>query len=154
MSPVKSGIGIKAIVVTLAAAAVLAACSGVDMADPRQVVIGMFGAMEKDDKAALTHYLDLAELMKTSQHDYALSGDTARVFTSPEDVLNDLTGNGETKQTWFGLQRIVNTAQVQGDHATVEVTFVDKANSKGYRTQFGLHKVEGEWRIYSFKTVS
>jgi len=141
-------------VVALAAAALLGACSGVDMADPRQVVIGMFGAMEKDDKAALTHYLDLAELMKNTQQDYALSGDNARVFTSPEDVLNDLTGDGETKRTWFGLQRIVNTAQVQGDHATVEVTFVDKPNSHGYITRFGLHKIQGEWRIYSFKTVS
>ena len=147
-------IGCRTIAVALAAVALLGACSGVDMGDPRQVVIGMFGAMEKDDKAALTHYLDLAELMKNTQEDYALSGDTARVFTSPEDVLNDLTGQGQTKKTWFGLQRIVNNAEIQGDHATVEVTFVDKANSRGYRTKFGLHKVEGEWRIYSFKTVS
>ena len=36
--------------------------------------------------------------------------------------------------------------------ATVEVTFVDKVNSKAYLTKFGLHKVNGKWRIYSFKT--
>jgi hypothetical protein len=47
----------------------------------------------------------------------------------------------------------VNQAEVIGDHATVEVTFVDKAASKGYMTKFGLEKENGKWRIYSFNTV-
>ena len=141
-------------IAVLVLAAIVIGCGGTDMSDPRQVVIGMFGAMEKDDKAALTHLLDLAELMKNTQQDYALQTDQARVFTSPEQVLDDLTGDGKTKQRWFSLQRIVNTAEIDGDHATVEVSFVDKEASRGYLTKFGLHRKEGEWRIYSFKTVS
>ena len=138
----------------LAVAAVgLSGCGGMDMSDPRQVVISMFGAMEKNDKAALTHLLDLAELMRQTQQDYALQADQARVFTSPEQVLDDLTGEGETKRIWFGMQRIINKSEITGDNAAVEVTFVDKEASRGYRTSFGLHKVQGEWRIYSFKTL-
>ena len=41
-----------------------------------------------------------------------------------------------------------------GETATVEVTFVDKEESQGYRTKFGLHLKNGEWRIYSFKTFT
>jgi hypothetical protein len=130
-----------------------AACSQNRMQDPRQVVIAMFGAMEKNDKATLAHILDLAELMKNTDEDYALTGGEPRVFTNPQQILDDLTDGGKTKERWFSLQRIVNTAEVMGDQASVEVTFVDKEESHGYRTKFGLHKVNGQWRIYSFNTI-
>lgn len=123
---------------------------GSTSSDPRQVVIQFFGAMQKDDKAALAHMLDLAELMRASHTDYALQTDQPRTFTSPEDILNDLTTDGKTKERWFSMQRIVNEAKVDGEHAMVEVTFVDKDASKGYMTTFGLHKKQEKWRIYSF----
>jgi hypothetical protein len=133
--------------------ALLAGCGGPDMSEPREVVISLFGAMEKNDEAALTHLLDIPELMRNSQEDYALQVENARVFTNPEEVLKDLTGDGETKRVWFALQRIVSNARIMGETATVDVTFVDKASSHGYRTTFGLHLKHGEWRIYSFRTV-
>ncbi|HUV31886.1 MAG TPA: hypothetical protein VMY05_12470 [Acidobacteriota bacterium] len=129
------------------------ACSTSDTDDPRQVVIALFGAMEKNDQAALAHLLDLAELMKSTGGDYALQGGEPRVFTNPQQILDDLTNDGETKRRWFSLQRIVNTAEVIGESATVEVTFVDKDSSRGYRTKFGLTRTNGKWRIYSFNTM-
>ncbi len=133
----------------------LASCAGKgsDSSDPKEVVIAVFGAMEKDDKASLAHLLDLAELMKNTNQDYALTTDQPRTFTNPQQVLDDLTGEGLTKQRWFAMQRIVNKSEVLGETATVEVTFVDKKASKGYRTLFGLHRVNDKWRVYSFKTV-
>jgi len=133
----------------------LASCAGKgsDSSDPKEVVIAVFGAMEKDDKASLAHLLDLAELMKNTNQDYALTTDQPRTFTNPQQVLDDLTGEGLTKQRWFAMQRIVNKSEVLGETATVEVTFVDKQASKGYRTLFGLHRVNDKWRVYSFKTV-
>ena len=130
----------------------LGACSGPDTSDPREVVIAFFGAMEKDDKAALARLLDIARLMENSEQDYALQKEDNRVFTNPEELLDDLTGDGETKQTWFKYQRIVNQAKISGQTATVEVTFVDKEASQGYRLMFGLERTEGRWRIYSFQT--
>ena len=126
--------------------------SGSGSSDPRQVVISFFGAMEKNDQATLAHMLDLAELMKNGSEDYAVRADSPRVFINPQDILNDLTNDGLTKTRWFALQRIVNDAEVMESTATVEVTFVDKAASKGYRTRFGLHRVNDKWKIYSFKT--
>ncbi|HWR84054.1 MAG TPA: hypothetical protein VN285_12205 [Candidatus Deferrimicrobium sp.] len=141
---------------TLMVAAVvmaLAACSSSNLSDPKSVVIAMFGAMEKDDKATLAHLLDLAELMRTYRDDYALRTDTPRVFTNPEQILEDLTGNGLTKQRWFSYQRIINAVDVSGETATVEVTFMDKERSKAYLTRFGVHVVNGKWKIHSFKTT-
>jgi hypothetical protein len=141
-------------------AAILAACSGgPSQGDPRSTVMSFFGAMEKNDQAALAHLLDLGELMKDTESDYALAGDSARLFTNPQDVLNDLTNGGKTKERWFSYQRIVASSETIGDHATVEVSFVPKRSADGglesntgYMTKFGLHKVNGDWKIYSFKT--
>jgi len=52
----------------------------------------------KDDKAALAHLLDLGELMSILNDDYALQTDEPRHFTSPEQILDDLTGEGQTKK--------------------------------------------------------
>ena len=144
------------LIATIAGGAMLlTACGGgTDLSDPRQTVISLFGAMEKDDEAALTHLLDLPELMRQSQEDYAVQRDEVREFTNPEQVLKDLTGDGETKQIWFAHQRIVANAEIIGETATVEVTFVNKEASQGYRTKFGLHLKNGEWRIFSFKTFT
>jgi hypothetical protein len=116
-------------------------CGSSSPTDPRETVIAFFGAMEKNDQAALAHLLDLAELMKNTQIDYALQTDEPRVFTSPVQILEDLTGTGETKTRWFSLQRIVNKAEVAGPTATVEVTFIDQKTSNSYLTKFGLHIV-------------
>lgn len=137
----------------LAITLLFAACTTTSTGGPKDTVIALFGAMEKDDRAAIANILDLGEMMKRTVEDYALSGGEPRVFTTPEDILNDLTGEGETKKRWFALQRIVADASMTEDVANVEVTFVDKVGSKGYRTEFGLHKVHGRWKIFSFANV-
>jgi hypothetical protein len=132
----------------------LLGCGGtMEQDDPRKVVIAMFGAMEKNDKPALAHLLDLVALMQAGPEDYSLGGGEPRRWTDPEQMLNDLTGDGLTKTRWFGYQRIVNDAEVTGETATVEVTFVDKEASRGYRTKFGVHVVDGKWKVYSFKMI-
>jgi hypothetical protein len=138
--------------VLLLALPVISGCSSSGPSDPRATVIAMFGAMEKNDRAALAHLLDLGALMSNVSEDYALQTDSPRVITNPQQILDDLTGDGLTKTRWFALQRIVNKAEVTGETATVQVTFVDKASSTGYMTKFGLHVVNGKWKIYSFKT--
>ncbi len=140
--------------ITLAVLAVLfAGCGDASIDDPKKVVIALFGAMEQNDQARIAHLLDMRELMTSTEEDYALTGGKPRVFTDPRQILEDLTNDGETKRRWFSLQRIVNKAEVIGETAFVEVTFVDKESSRGYRTKFGLRKSRGKWKIYSFKTL-
>lgn len=143
---------ISAAILLIGVILVIGGCSGSGPSNPKSVVIAVFGAMEKDDKAALAHLLDLPALMKTYAEDYALQADSPRVFTSPQQILEDLTENGVTKTRWFSLQRIIGKTEVTGETATVEVTFVDKEQSRGYLTKFGIHIVNGKWKVYSFKT--
>ncbi|MEA3297668.1 MAG: hypothetical protein U9R56_07375 [candidate division Zixibacteria bacterium] len=129
------------------------ACSGSGDLSPKKTVIAFFGAMEKNDQAALTYLLDLPELMRNLNEDYALQTDNPRVFSNPQQILEDLTDDGVTKRTWFSHQRIISKTKITGEEtAFVEVTFVDKEKSTGYMTRFGLHKINGKWKIYSFKT--
>ena len=132
---------------------VMAVSCGESQDSPRNTVIHLFGAMERNDRAAVNDLLDLSSLMQEGPQDYALSSDSARVFHSPDEILDDLTGDGLTRQRWFSLQRVVGSADIKGDTAFVEISFVDKAKGIQYFNKFGLHKVNGRWKIYSFRTM-
>ncbi len=146
---------VKSILVFLIALSIMllsVSCGSSGPAGPRDAVIELFGAMEKDDQAALAHLLDLTALMKNNEFDYALkTEDEPRQFTSPIEILEDMTGDGLTKKRWFSFQRIVSEVEMFGETATVEVTFVDKKSSEGYLTKFGVHVVNEKWKIYTFK---
>ncbi|MBN4076570.1 hypothetical protein JYT16_02510, partial [Gemmatimonas aurantiaca] len=119
---------------------------------PKQVVIKLFGAMERNEKAAVANALDLVALIKTRDRDYALNLDELREMRTPTVILDDLTGDGKTKSVWFSLQRVVGAEEIMGDTAYVEVSFVNKETGMQYYNKFGLHKIGEIWKIYSFKT--
>lgn len=121
---------------------------------PRDVVIQLFGAMERNERAAIPHLLDLRTLMEPGIDDYALQTKVPRKFFSPEEMLDDLTDSGLTKTRWFSMQRVIGSAEVVGDTAWVEVSFVNKDKGIQYYNKFGLHRSKGYWKIYSFKTIS
>jgi len=131
----------------------ITACSSESAGNPKEAVKHLFGAMERDDRAAIAHLLDLPQLMSITDEDYALQRPEARVFHNPEDILDDLTGDGLTKNRWFGMQRVMGKTEVVGDSAFVEVSFIDKKTNIQYYNKFGLHKVNDRWKIYSFRTI-
>jgi hypothetical protein len=132
---------------------IVAGCTSVNNNDPKDVVIKLFGAMERNDAAAIAHMIDLRALMNISGEDYALQMEKPRVFHNPEEILKDMTDPGLTKTRWFAMQRVIGATEVIGDTAFVEVSFIDKTINLQYYNKFGLHKRDGLWRIYSFKTV-
>lgn len=132
----------------------LLSCSNSGTRSPRETVIRLFGAMERNEKAAILNLVDISALMEISGEDYALKSDNPRTFHNPEDILNDLTGDGLTKTRWFSLQRIIGKVEIVGDTAFVEVSFIDKEISKQYYNKFGLHKKDNNWKIYNFRTIS
>jgi len=129
-------------------------CSGPGSGSPKDVVIKLFGAMERDDRAGIINLLDMPSLMNISEYDYALQRKEPRVFHNPEKLLDDLTGYGLTKTVWFDMQRIVGNTEIHGDSAFVEVSFIDKEASKQYYNKFGLRRINDQWRIYSFRTMT
>jgi len=118
--------------------------------DPRRIVLNLFKAMDNDDRPALAHYLDFASLLKTSVADYALQTDSMRVFYDPEQILSDLAKGGLTNTRWGAMQRVVDDVQQGNDTALVEVSFIDKGSSTQYMTKFGLRKIGGNWKVFSF----
>lgn len=128
-------------------------CSGRGDGSPRDTVTQLFGAMENNDRATVAHLLDLPALMNIKGQDYALQRPEPRVFYNPEDILDDLTEEGVTKTRWFSMQRVMGQSEIHGDTAFVEISFIDKQSNVQYYNKFGLHKVDGRWKIYSFKTI-
>jgi hypothetical protein len=118
--------------------------------DPRKAVIEMFKAIENNDREKLAHYLDFETLLKTGENDYALKMDSVRKFTNPQEILDDLLQGGLTNQRWLAMQRIVGSGSQLNDSALVEVSFINKATSTQYYNKFGLRKVNGVWKVYSF----
>jgi len=121
---------------------------------PKETVIKLFGAMEKNDTGAIVHLADIPSLMRIRGEDYALATDSPRVFHDPMEMLNDLTGEGLTKTRWFSMQRIIGDTEIKGDSAFVEVSFINKRINMQYYNKFGLFLADGKWKIYSFKTVA
>jgi len=132
----------------------LFSCSNSEPRGPKETVIRLFGAMERNEKAAILNLVDVPALMEISGEDYALKSDNPRTFHNPEDILNDMTGDGLTKTRWFSMQRVIGRVEIIGDSAFVEVSFIDKEKSKQFYNKFGLHKINYNWKIYSFRTIS
>lgn len=129
-------------------------CGGDNRDTPREVVIKLFGAMERNDRPGVEYLLDIPSLMARTTEDYALNSDSARVWHSPDDLLDDLVNDGKTKSRWFAHQRIVGRTEIHDDTAFVEISFIDKTTDTQYYNKFGLHLVEGRWKIYGFRTLS
>jgi len=147
----KASLSVLLILLTVSGA--LLSCAESVSESPRRVVIELFGAMERDERAGLANVLDIAALMEERQYDYALNLDQPRIFTTPLEIFADLTDSGLTKQTWFKYQRVVGDEEITGDTAYVDVSFVDKETGKQIFNRFGLRKVGQRWRIFSFRTL-
>lgn len=130
-------------------------CSGpsVDDPDPRNVVLKFFQAMEDSDRTTIGRILDFPSLLGPREVDYALKSDTARVFYKPEAMIDDLMPGGMTYSRWQPLQKVVGSAEVGGDTAYVEVSFINSQTSTQYYNKAGLRKVNGRWKIFTFSAA-
>lgn len=129
-------------------------CGGSDIDTPREVVIKLFGAMERNDRPGVEYLLDIPSLMDNTDEDYSLQTEKPRRWHNPDDLLDDMVSDGKTKSRWFAHQRIIGRTEIRTDSALVEVSFINKTTDTQYYNKFGLHLVEGRWKIYSFKTLS
>jgi len=133
----------------------LSACGGnsYSESDPRQVVIKTFGAMEDGNRSALAHYLDFGRLLNPGDRDITLKTDSVRNFRTPDELLDDLLEGGLTHDRWFAMQRVVGSSDQIGDTAWVEVSFISNETNRQYLNKWGLHKIDGNWKIFSFATM-
>ena len=140
-------------IILFLAAIIITGCDKQKFDTPRDVVVHLFGAMERDDQSAIVYLVDLPSMMGLENEDYALKTDNPRTFYNPQDILDDLTGEGLTKRRWFSMQRVIGQTEYNGDSALVDVSFINKETGVQYYNKFGLCKKKDRWMIYSFRTI-
>lgn len=128
----------------------LVGCFSPDQNDPREVVLTMIRGMEHSDSLAIVSCLDFTSLLKPGTTDYALRMDSVRIFPDSQAMLKDLMEGGFTRERWLQMQRIVGSTTMLGDTALVEVSFISRLTNTQNYNKWGLHKINGKWRIFSF----
>ena len=131
-------------------------CSGgtAGSGDPRKVVIQTLRAVENNDRAVLARSLDFESLLSHGGTNVTLAGDSAHEFHDPEALLDDLMEGGQTHDRWLSMQRIVGNESQEGDTAYVEVSFINKTTNTQHYNKWGLRKIDGRWKIFSFGVLS
>ena len=128
----------------------LVGCFSSGQDDPREVVLTMIRGMDRSDGPAIASCLDFASLLTPGATDYALRMDSVRAFPDSEALLKDLTAGGLTRERWLEMQRVVGSTTMSGDTALVEVSFISRLTNTQNYNKWGLRKINGQWKIFSF----
>ena len=115
---------------------------------PRVVVMDFIEAVNKADTASLETYLDLERFTQEKVKELPDSI-RAEVFSRVKEQLREnFLGSGGTRLRWQNKMIVVNKEKIEGDHALVEVTFVDQKTGITEYTKARLYKKEDRWWIY------
>lgn len=115
---------------------------------PRVVVMDFIEAVNKADTASLETYLDLERFTQEKVKELPDSI-RAEVFSRVKEQLwENFLGSGGTRLRWQNKMIVVNKEKIEGDHALVEVTFVDQKTGITEYTKARLYKKEDRWWIY------
>jgi hypothetical protein len=118
---------------------------------PRVVVMDFIEAVNKADTASLETYLDLDRFTQEKLKELPDSV-RAEVFSKVKQQLwENFLGSGGTRLRWQNKMIVVNKEEIEGDHALVEVTFVDQKTGITEYTKTRLYKKENRWWIYYIK---
>jgi hypothetical protein len=120
---------------------------------PRETVLRLFQSLRRDTTSYdyLKSLLDLGELVKENSI-YAY--DTSLTLQDNEkNLIGSLLEGGSVRERWLKNQIIVGSVRTLRDTATVEVSFIDKSSVpvKQYYNKMGVHRVDDQWKIFSFR---
>jgi len=119
--------------------------------DPRETIKKLITAVDESDTSALIKYLDFKEILRESLEGFS-EKDKEEFFPQlRQQLLKDFSGEGFTRMSWKNSLLVVGKSEVEGDSATVEVTYINKLSGTKDYTKMGLHLKEGKWKIYNLK---
>jgi len=110
----------------------------------------MIRAVEDHNRDKLAHYIDFPALLSNTSGNITLNAEEPQKITNPKALLDEFDEGGKTRERWMAMQRIVGNSEIKGDTAFVEVSFISKETGTHYYNKWGLHKMQGMWKIYSF----
>jgi hypothetical protein len=108
-------------------------------------------AVNKADTASLSQYLDLDKFTQEKLKELPDSQRAAVFSGMKEQLWQNFLGTGGTRLRWQNKMIVVNKEDVQGDSASVEVTFVDQKTGITQYTRARLYRKDGRWWIYYIK---
>ncbi|UCB53199.1 MAG: hypothetical protein JSV10_03730 [Candidatus Zixiibacteriota bacterium] len=118
---------------------------------PRVMVMDFIEAVNTADTASLEMYLDLERFTQEKVKELPDSI-RAEVFSEVKEQLRqNFLGSGGTRLRWQNKMIVVNKEEIEGEHALVEVTFVDQKTGITEYTKARLYKKEDRWWIYYIK---
>jgi len=121
---------------------------------PKDTVMDFFAALHGDDTAMVRATVDPQRAFAAVQNDLRESGDSlATDIDWGERLVASLTGEGRLRQRWLKTQVVINKAEVFGDSATVEVSFLDQETKIYFYNKMGLVRRPERWVIVAFRTM-
>jgi len=118
---------------------------------PRVVVMDFMEAVNTDDTTTIEKYLDLDRFTQEKLKDLPPEQRAEAFPKIREQLRNNLLGSGGTRLKWQNKMIVVNKETIEGDEASVEVTFVDQKTGLTLYTKTKLYKKDKAWKIYYFK---
>ncbi|KPK76739.1 MAG: hypothetical protein AMJ89_03660 [candidate division Zixibacteria bacterium SM23_73] len=118
---------------------------------PRVVVMDFMEAVNTDDTTTIEKYLDLDRFTQEKLKDLPPEQRAEAFPKIKEQLRNNLLGSGGTRLKWQNKMIVVNKETIEGDEASVEVTFVDQKTGLTLYTKTKLYKKDKAWKIYYFK---
>jgi len=118
---------------------------------PRVVVMDFMEAVNTDDTTTIEKYLDLDRFTQEKLKDLPPEQRAEAFPKIKEQLRNNLLGSGATRLKWQNKMIVVNKETIEGDEASVEVTFVDQKTGLTLYTKTKLYKKDKAWKIYYFK---
>jgi hypothetical protein len=121
--------------------------------EARGVVLNFVRELYSEREIDLKKYLDLNELIFENDSNVYIYDSTVSISENIDRFSELFERDGKVRRLWTGKQVVIGKAEVLGDTAYVEVTFMDKNKGMYIYNRMGLRKTDGGWVIFAFKLL-
>jgi hypothetical protein len=144
-----------AVIVAALIASVVTGCSHDARPNPKETITLMFEAMRNSDSVSLALNIDLPVAAASIRNELPQVQDTSGgEIDWGAVVLSEMVGDGGLRKRWLDEHQIVlGRAEVTGDTALVEVSFLDRVTRVQYYNKMELVYRGDRWIVTRFRTL-
>ena len=139
----------KYLYIILTLSMLLAGCSS--QPSPRQVTMEFVGSVVEDDSLAIERLLDIEMMVERRMMEIPPTDSTQTPEYFRDRIIENLTGDGGTRQLWKEHRLVVNDEEIAGDTAQVELTLMDQERGIiQYLLVYLYRGQDGSWRVFKY----
>jgi hypothetical protein len=117
---------------------------------PRQVTMDFVGSVVEGDSAAIEHLLDIDLMVKERMKEIPPTDSTQTAQYFRNRIIQNLTGDGGTREFWKEHRLVVNDEAIKGDTAQVELTLLDPKRGNIQYLMVYLYRTKNGWRVFKY----